>query len=114
VDVNLIEAIKSGKRYRRQAWENGNGQWRGPANFSQGWHEPVCETLCDFVADDWEIQETSVTITRTQFLEAFREALIGVEHRHGIKVNYFGLKPPANLWESDVVRDMGIKLGLLE
>lgn len=68
--MNLIDAIKSGRPFRRPGYtwstaqdefEFGVGSW---TNFRP----------CDIVADDWEIQELTVTITRTQFWAAYRNA----------------------------------------
>lgn len=59
--MNIIEAIKSGKRFKRKTWEtyllNCVEQ-----NF----------TLKEVLADDWEVEPTPVTITREQFVEAWR------------------------------------------
>lgn len=55
--MNLIDAIKSGKPFRRpdQPWYGGM-----PNSFR----------VVDILADDWEIQEPTVTITASQFWEA--------------------------------------------
>lgn len=52
--MNLIEAIKSGKPFRRPGRD-----WT-PRLFSPA----------DVLADDWEIQEPTVTITRAQLNQA--------------------------------------------
>lgn len=85
--MTLIEAIKSGRPFRRKSWPKG---WRCeyttafdskslpdfwilhddgefPSHLFAGTGKR--ETL---LADDWEIQEPTVTITRTQFWEAAR------------------------------------------
>lgn len=55
--MNLIDAIKSGKPFRRpdQPWYGGM-----PNSFR----------VVDILADDWEIQEPTVTITASQFWSA--------------------------------------------
>ena len=56
--MNLIDAIKSGKRFRRSSW-----------HALRDWVRPI-SNMClsipvdDVRADDWEIEQTSVTITR--------------------------------------------------
>lgn len=102
--MNLIEAIKSGKPYRRKYWSNGNGQWRPAVDFMTHWnHNHVGETLGDFVADDWETLDPSVTITRAQFWEAAPQ-FIAADHR--------------SLWRADTLNgmlaEMARKLGLGE
>lgn len=67
--MNLLEAIRSGRPYRRKHWNNGNGQWRETPDIEEYWHQAYTETLGDLLADDWEIQEPLVEITRTQFWE---------------------------------------------
>ncbi len=61
--MTLIEAIKSGRPFRRE--EDGA---------EYGWNYPsqaYSYSTDDILADDWEIKEPTVTITRTQFLETF-------------------------------------------
>jgi len=57
--MNLIDAIKSGKPYRRKsicnAWYN------VPA---------LSHSIADILADDWEIEESTVQVTCSQFWEA--------------------------------------------
>jgi len=67
-EVNIIEAINSGKRFRRKVWDKDKQQL--------SWNEvygtqPLEIAYGDAVADDWEVEETTVTITRTQFDEAW-------------------------------------------
>jgi len=63
--MNIIEAIKSGKRFRRKAWniDDWVSQDRDdlPLRFTRG----------DVKADDWEVEEKPVTITREQFIAAW-------------------------------------------
>lgn len=58
--MNIIEAIKSEKPFRRQ-----NRTWGMPTSFS----------IEDILAADWEIKEDSVSITRTQFYKAYAAVL---------------------------------------
>jgi hypothetical protein len=69
--MNIIEAIKSGKRFRRK-------------NYYRAWFmarkdvydiQPLNLDYASIVADDWEVEQTPVTITREQFDVAWRRAL---------------------------------------
>jgi len=60
--VNIIEALKSGKRARRKSWEPHYG-WFMP-------HFRFDITREDILADDWEIEEKKVTITYGQLEKA--------------------------------------------
>lgn len=56
--MNIIEAIKSGKRFRRIAWQTVD--W-----VSQDYgHLPLRMSREDIVADDWEVEEVPVQLTR--------------------------------------------------
>lgn len=75
--MSIIEAIKSGRPFRRQG-----GSWLRKAPFGNFWEHLSSEgkwAQTSFivpdaiVADDWEIQEPSVTITRTEFYKAAQE-----------------------------------------
>lgn len=86
--MNILDAIKSGRSFRRQA----STKWLSKNSLTMLMHCPVPEmfemqqtaisakrmgtktvidlSLEDFLADDWEIQEPTVTITRTMFWDA--------------------------------------------
>lgn len=56
--MNIVEAIKSGKRFKRNWWPY------------TGWMEPTGRfsfTVESITADDWEIESEPVLITREQF-----------------------------------------------
>jgi hypothetical protein len=62
--MTLIEAIKSGKRFRRKDWKIDD--W-----VSQDRDDlPLRLTRGDVKADDWEVEETVVTITDSDFERA--------------------------------------------
>lgn len=64
--MNLIEAIRSGKRFRRKSLKN---SWF-PAN--QGQDKYIFQlSVEDIVAEDWEVEQVAVTITREQFTEVW-------------------------------------------
>jgi hypothetical protein len=64
--VNLIEAIKSGKRFRRTSWTN-----RPWIDADIGRLDMPLDAI---IADDWEIELPTVTINRHQFNEAWDDA----------------------------------------
>lgn len=84
--MNLIDALKSGRPFRRRErswWVSKhtrteaisclkcNGEW-----FTEERYFADVEVgKADILADDWEIQEPTVTITRTQFWEAMNTDL---------------------------------------
>jgi hypothetical protein len=62
--VNLIEAIKSGRRFKRKseiAWMSDDQLY----NYVKA----------DIIAEDWEIESQPVTITREQFDKAVHDSL---------------------------------------
>lgn len=62
--INLIDAIKSEKPYRKV----GSSFWIEPG-LSQHW------SCANIIADNWEIQEATVTITRTQLYAVWEEII---------------------------------------
>jgi hypothetical protein len=79
--VNLIDAVKSGKPFRRKGW--GGDCFFTTLGTSIG--ERIEARLYDrsnywtmnaedVLAEDWELQEPEVRITRTQFWEAVEHA----------------------------------------
>lgn len=87
--MNLIEAIKSGKRYRRRG--------------ELGWYDPdyieYVFSLRDVLDNDWETEPVYVAITREQFDAAWRRAL-DVSENMEIKTHRY-------LYEL-VVRELGL------
>jgi hypothetical protein len=59
--MNIIEAVKSGKRMRRRAWCG------SMYKFVEDWTLLVST---DVLADDWEVEEKKVTITESDFKAA--------------------------------------------
>ncbi len=62
--MNIIEAIKSGKRIRRKGWPNKNC-WAQRDGYRM---YRIMEE--DLLADDWEVEEKQVTITESDFKAA--------------------------------------------
>jgi hypothetical protein len=65
--VNIIDAIKSGKRFRRKSW---TGRDYIEANVYS--LDLRIEAL---VADDWEVEEVCVTITESVLSAAWEKAV---------------------------------------
>lgn len=87
--MNLIEAVKSGRPYRRIAHRECAG-WKYPlVNETKPECRPVesIYSYCrdDILADDWEILPASVTITSTQFWEAVEQVNVTVRDTIGYK-----------------------------
>lgn len=62
--MNIIEAIKSGKRFKRKseiAWMSGDQLY----NYVKA----------DIIAEDWEVEPEPVTVTEYQFYSAYARAL---------------------------------------
>jgi len=82
--VNLIEAIKSGRRFKRRCWPESD--WLAPISEPENSGMSVSRVLrneifkstiivAELLADDWEVESQAVTITREQFEAAWREAI---------------------------------------
>ena len=59
--MNIIEAVKSGKKFRRPGLP-----FKEYKNFARE----------DILADDWEIEEKKVEVTRSDFTKAWTDAEI--------------------------------------
>ncbi len=68
--MNLLEAVKTGRPMKRPR----DKCWRGPFLAGDGYTEIRME-LCDLTADDWEINDSPVSITRRQFWGAYAESV---------------------------------------
>jgi hypothetical protein len=70
--VNIIEAVKLGTWIRRESKKS--------MSFRFGINDEVIEfTRDDILADDWEVEPASVTITREQFDTAWHNAFTSNE-----------------------------------
>lgn len=63
--MNIIDAVKSGKPFRRV----GAGQWVLTADAAKG----VTLNTASLAANDWETQEDRVMVTKEQFMEKAAE-----------------------------------------
>lgn len=69
--MNIIEAIKSGKRIRRTAWIPSTS----PEYWTTSLSQAFTFTKEDLLADDWELEEASAQITSSGYFRAYEEAL---------------------------------------
>ena len=65
--MNIIEAIKSGKRFKRAK----NSVWIGPKE-AQDLVRNI--DYASLLADDWEVEEKKITITESAFEDAWDRA----------------------------------------
>ncbi len=96
--MNLIDALKSGKRFKRQGETYYNQASDKPdKNF---WYDAVAEDnyyegqtfyIDEVLADDWEIEAAPVTITREQFNKAWDNSLRN-EPRNNWELHAFLIK----------------------
>jgi DNA primase large subunit len=92
--MNIIDAIKSGKRFRRIAWKISD--W-----VSQDWDDWWLRlTREDVKAEDWEVEEVScyagsAMITREQFDKAWHNAFTSNE-------------PYGNLSRDELAKELGL------
>ncbi len=67
--MNIIAAIKSGKRFRRpgfptELWYSYPGSWKVMTRSDEETYNPDKD---DILADDWIIEEEKIEITKEQF-----------------------------------------------
>ena len=77
--MNIIEAIKSDRRFRRQ----GDEHWRAPRNITNRMNPYRIE---DVLADDWELEpepEKSVEVTRSQLANAWDASVAQYQYING-------------------------------
>lgn len=69
--MNIIEAIKSGKRFKRP----GDEKWHpNSQNAAKRFNIETCmiaKNYCDIIADDWEVEIQKVELTRSDIENAF-------------------------------------------
>lgn len=62
--MNFLDALKSGKRFRRKGEKNWNDN----------------KLFHDFMTEDWEVEENAVTITESEFDKKAAWILVGWEY----------------------------------
>lgn len=88
--MNFLEAYKSGKRFRR----HGDWDWCDTRLVAGALDIPVKDVL----AEDWEIEEETVTITRSQLMQAigwtnYSKGYIGNKGFTELLAEHLGFKP---------------------
>lgn len=94
--MNIIEAIKSGKRFRRKSWSSRTWIESDPEkNIYENRLDLPFEAI---IADDWEVEEKFVTVTSADVIAAWNKAfhtknLSNLEcHVKSRFLNFLGLK----------------------
>ena len=73
--MNIVDAMKSGKTVKRKPWNRfGHIEYFDRFTFTNN-HTTLLEKE-DVIADDWEIEEQKVEITKSQFIQAWAESAI--------------------------------------
>jgi len=71
--MNIIEAVKSGKPFRRRSASRDERMWyKNPPRMIDNMSYTI--PVDDIIADDWEIQEEKIELTAEQIRKAFRKA----------------------------------------
>lgn len=65
--MTIIEAIKSGKRFKRRGQDN--LMWSGPNPIS------ITIDVKSLLSDDWEVEEKKVEITKAQLTKAWHRVM---------------------------------------
>jgi hypothetical protein len=90
--MNIIDAIKSGKRIKRSMWPE--------FKHYENHYGAKYTAREDILADDWEIESHRVTITREQFNKAWDKAKTD---------KWIGLEVQKNFCErDDLARELGL------
>lgn len=82
--MNFLEALKTGRPFRRPTWDtwmSGTHRvWSSQALFSLALQTEDGQVLSfsreELVAEDWEVKEPGVLITRNEFLKAWGQTLV--------------------------------------
>ena len=92
--MNIVEAIKSGKRFRHKSWQNWHTAVNNPMESESLMQTPIAHQI----SDDWEVEEVScyagsAMITREQFDAAWDKALlmIGIKRHRDALAKELGL-----------------------
>lgn len=78
--MTFIEAVKSGKKYRRPCYAG----WHEPAQFNS---DRINFCVHDILADDWEVEDVLITISEKTFDTAWSRA-VGRNNNYDIVTGY--------------------------
>lgn len=70
--MTIQEAIKNGKRFKRPCFPRQNWMYipKGCVQITRIDGVPYTLDITDLLADDWEVEEEKIELTRTQFFKA--------------------------------------------
>jgi hypothetical protein len=116
--MNIVEAIKSGCKFKRKSYDP--DMWCHVTKGTDGCKEVQfvtgqCKRFLpyegDLLADDWEIQEPNVTITRTEFWEAASLAFGFTFEKYAPlgAVTYTGPAAPPVMQVASLARRLGLE-----
>ena len=71
--MNIIEAIKSGRRFRRKSWTSRD--WLTTEREKHVNEYRLDLPIEALIADDWEVEQIEIKITYNVFIEAYEESL---------------------------------------
>lgn len=97
--MTLQEAILSGKRFRRKGWVESGAV--SPDYWTYAARGSFTLLTEDILADDWEVEQVSVTVTEESLAAAWKRA---VKKAGGDGITYVGFKPFRDL----VAKELGL------
>jgi len=105
--VNIIEAIKSGKRFRRKSWTTRPWLWL-EAQTEEVFNHHLELPVEAITADDWEVEEAEVTINRSILAAVWKRA----KERTTYTIEYHGLGSATYIPNVDLEDLVAEELGL--
>lgn len=69
--MNIIQAVKSGKKIKRSGWNEWYSVTTATRFFRNKNGEEILE---DILADDWEVHEPTIVVTKSKVMAAWRDA----------------------------------------
>jgi hypothetical protein len=107
--VTIIEAIKSGRRFRRPCFVKGLWYYYTDSSYQMyrsdnRTYQPDKE---DILADDWIIESPAVTITKEQFYEACEQVMESYAKNMGVAMINAG--PRFRMSINELAERLGLK-----
>lgn len=96
--MNLIDAIKSGKQFRRKSQPN-----------QDFWFRPMDThsfTQDEIIAEDWEVEEEKIEITWTELSEKYNSAWNKFYCAYGWEISHDRFTP--GLFEEYLKKELGL------
>lgn len=81
--MNIIEALKKDRPYKRKSWE----RYAEPVDPKLGYYTIHFE-VSDLLAEDWEIEEEKVTIsmTKTEWWDMVRDSIVAFDRERNLPI----------------------------